>query len=348
MSQRLIPLNVDDEHIRGGGVNVGAAGSHDAVVLELSFSEMWRDLTKKILWIDSLGTGSTETIVTADMAVDEDTYQVPIPSVPLSHPGKMSMTIIGVFITGEGDDAIETVRIVTEAAFFRVMESFADAYSLSDITPTLAEQLQAEIDTILQTILDAKTSEQQAQAWATGQIDGTDVDSDAPQYHNNAKYYAEEAGSSATSAAAEVENAEAWATGTRDGSPVTSEDATYHNNSKYYSEQSSDSATSASGSATLATNKAILSESWAVGGTGTRTGEDTNNAKYWAEEAQQAAGGGVTSFNGRNGTVLPQSGDYTPDLVGAIPKAAGSTVPFSIGCDENGIFIVTPDEDDDD
>lgn len=32
-------------------------------------------------------------------------------------------------------------------------------------------------------------------------------------------------------------------------------------------------------------------QSWAVGGTGTRPGEDTNNAKYWAEHAEAVAGG---------------------------------------------------------
>lgn len=32
-------------------------------------------------------------------------------------------------------------------------------------------------------------------------------------------------------------------------------------------------------------------QSWAVGGTNTRPGEDTNNAKYWAEQAQAVAGG---------------------------------------------------------
>ena len=32
-------------------------------------------------------------------------------------------------------------------------------------------------------------------------------------------------------------------------------------------------------------------ESWAVGGTGTRPGEDTDNAKYWAEQAQAVVGG---------------------------------------------------------
>ena len=32
-------------------------------------------------------------------------------------------------------------------------------------------------------------------------------------------------------------------------------------------------------------------QSWAVGGTGTREGEDTNNAKYWSDKAREAAGG---------------------------------------------------------
>ena len=60
---------------------------------------------------------------------------------------------------------------------------------------------------------------------------------------------------------------------------------------------------------------ATEAESWAVGGTGTREGEDTNNAKYWFARAQDAAGGGVTSFNNRTGAVKPAKGDYTASLV---------------------------------
>lgn len=60
---------------------------------------------------------------------------------------------------------------------------------------------------------------------------------------------------------------------------------------------------------------ATEAESWAVGGTGMREGEDTNNAKYWSARAQDAAGGGVTSFNNRTGAVRPVKGDYTADLV---------------------------------
>lgn len=72
--------------------------------------------------------------------------------------------------------------------------------------------------------------------------------------------------------------------------------------------------------------QAALAQSWAEGGTGVREGENTNNAKYWSDRAQDAAGGGVSSFNGRTGAVLPQSGDYTAQQVGADPAgtAAGA------------------------
>ena len=73
-------------------------------------------------------------------------------------------------------------------------------------------------------------------------------------------------------------------------------------------------------------NGAKASESWAVGGTGTREGEDTNNAKYWSEQAAAAAGGGVTSFKGRTGSVIPASGDYTAEMVGAYSKEETDTL----------------------
>ena len=43
----------------------------------------------------------------------------------------------------------------------------------------------------------AATSEDQAEAWADGEINGTPVGSSAPQYHNNAKYWSDQAAASA-------------------------------------------------------------------------------------------------------------------------------------------------------
>lgn len=63
-------------------------------------------------------------------------------------------------------------------------------------------------------------------------------------------------------------------------------------------------------------DNAMLSQSWAVGGTLTRYGEDTNNAKYYADlAAEVVTEGGVASFNGRTGNVLPESGDYDSDSI---------------------------------
>lgn len=48
--------------------------------------------------------------------------------------------------------------------------------------------------------------------------------------------------------------------------------------------------------AQAAAASATLAESWAVGGTGTREGEDTNNAEYWAQQAQSIANGQLGWF----------------------------------------------------
>ena len=47
----------------------------------------------------------------------------------------------------------------------------------------------------------------------------------------------------------------------------------------------------ASAYAQSANEKSVLAESYAIGGTGTREGEDTDNAKYYMEQAKQQTGG---------------------------------------------------------
>jgi len=79
--------------------------------------------------------------------------------------------------------------------------------------------------------------------------------------------------------------------------------------------QASQKAAAAQDSAAQIDATATLARSWAVGGTNSRAGEDANNAKYWAERASNAAGGGVQSFNSRSGYVNPQSGDYSSSMV---------------------------------
>ena len=124
-----------------------------------------------------------------------------------------------------------------------------------------------------------------------------------------------EASQAATSAAGSAAAAQQYAQNATDSAEQSATSA----------QQSETSATDAQGYANSASEKATLSQSWAVGGTGSREGEDTDNAKYWAEQAHNAAGGGVVSFNSRTGAVVPQDGDYTPDMVGAVKKVLNPT-----------------------
>ena len=91
-------------------------------------------------------------------------------------------------------------------------------------------------------------------------------------------------------------------------------------------QNASDSALSAADSADDASDSATLSKSWAIGGTGKREDEDVNNAKYWASIAGAVAGGGVLSFNGRSGFVVPADGDYKSEQI----KRGNSTVEASL------------------
>lgn len=80
-----------------------------------------------------------------------------------------------------------------------------------------------------------------SEAWAVGQRGGQDVGSTDPTYHNNSKYYSDEAYfyqedafNYANNAVQASYDSEAWAKGTRNGVDVSSSDETYEQNSKYW------------------------------------------------------------------------------------------------------------------
>lgn len=133
-----------------------------------------------------------------------------------------------------------------------------------------------------------------AESWAaggTGTRDGEDTD--------NASYYATQAAGSATAAASSEANAAASETNAASSETSASASET---NAQASAVAAASSETNAAASATAATaseanaaisesnaaDSAMLVESWATGGTDTREGEDTDNAKYYAEEAEAA------------------------------------------------------------
>lgn len=166
-----------------------------------------------------------------------------------------------------------------------------------------------------------------AEAYAIGKRNGADVPSSDPTYHNNSKYYSEQ---SNTLGQTQVQNAEAYALGTRGGSAVPSSDPTYHNNSKYYSEQANTYKTGAQTAANSAEDSAEDSEAWAVG---KRNGVDVpstdpaynNNAKHWADAAAAVVGIGIATTT-TAGIVKPDGTTITVDPDGTIHHRAASIV----------------------
>lgn len=74
-------------------------------------------------------------------------------------------------------------------------------------------------------------------------------------------------------------------------------------------------------------------QSWAVGGTGTRPGEDTDNAKYWAEQAQAVVGGDFATKVEAQGYVTAhnQSAEAHSDIRSALNgKEASGTAAAAV------------------
>ena len=150
--------------------------------------------------------------------------------------------------------------------------------------------------------------------------------------------YVSAAAGSATTAAGHASTAETYKTAAAGSATAAAQSASDAAASKV---AAGESETAAAGSAAAAAaseqnaeqseenagDSAEDSEAWAVGKRGghdVQSDDETyhNNARYWAEKAETAAGGGVLSFNGRAGHVSPMGGDYTAAMVGAVPSTA--------------------------
>ena len=184
----------------------------------------------------------------------------------------------------------------------------------------------------------AKASETAAASSKTAAATSASKAENAQSAAEDAQTAAETAASTATSAKTAAETAASTATSAKTAAE-TAKTGAVSAQSKAQSAQvkaegaaadAEESAAAAAQSATQVAANSKTAESWAVGGTGTREGEDSNNAKYWCESAQAIAGGGVTSFNGRGGIVKPQKGDYTAEMVGADASGAAAAVQSNL------------------
>ena len=149
----------------------------------------------------------------------------------------------------------------------------------------------------------AQSYANEAKAWA----DGEGAESSDPQYHNNAKYYSEEAD---RLGGLQADQAEAWATGKIDGTDVPSTATQYHNNAKYFSEEAS---RLGAAQVALAAAEVDQAEAWATGqidGTDVPSTDPQyhNNAKYYSQQVQNESENAEAWAAGtRGGTAVPST-----------------------------------------
>jgi len=174
-----------------------------------------------------------------------------------------------------------------------------------------------------------------AQSYAVGGTNyriGEDTDN-ARYYYSGAKtaeansetYKSSAAASESAAATSEInaKTSETNAAKSATSASSSAESATASKTAAATSEQN------ASNSANYARANATRAESYAIGGTSSRSGEDTDNAKYYAQQAKKsaetAAGSitGVSSFNGRTGTIMPENGDYKAEQITYDNSASG-------------------------
>lgn len=168
MSKRIIECTVTDEYVNGAGVVVGAAESHNDVVLRLKFSPLWDGLSKHITWLDAKGENPTIVYLTSDLIPSDDitVYDVPIPAEAKKYAGEIEMSIRGVTTSSSGGYTVTDRATMSARAVFEVLESVYDsnAETGSNPTATIAEQLQGQIDKVLSDINKAGQAAEKAEA----------------------------------------------------------------------------------------------------------------------------------------------------------------------------------------
>lgn len=149
MNSRLINILVDGSHLTKDRGTAGVQYEGNSTVLRIKFDESWDNLAKSVTWWNAKGLNPVVRVLTVDMLEDIKTstrvYRCPIPAEPLTEAGMCTFVIDG-FQDGKRQRSISDQLKVTPAPYA------ANAGATADPTPTQAEQLQAQIDTLMQYI----------------------------------------------------------------------------------------------------------------------------------------------------------------------------------------------------
>lgn len=334
---RKISLSIEDIYIKYAGEAFGATGSHNALTLRMIFGSAWDGTAKTAYFTDALGSASVSIVLGLDKLVS-GAYEVDVPSEALKYAGEATVTIKGVLTSGD----TTTKAITTAAGHFRVLDSELpeSAGNVGTITPSDKEQLQAEIDGLENLFTTTKTAAETAAANAkvsetNAKASETAAASSASSAEASKTAAADSAVTAAGSAAAAAQSATEAAGAARSASGAVVAASGSASDAQTSATAASGSASQAQASAAAAAQSAAsvaginkTAESWAVGGTGTREGENTNNAKYWAQQAEATVGGDFATKTEAQGYVADhnQSATAHSDIREAVSEAGKAFV----------------------
>ena len=311
---KTIDITIKGSYLRKNNNSAGVQGEANVTILHIIFDDAWEGLAKSVTFWNSRGENPVKRTLTNDLLVDINVslleYNVPIPSEPLEFAGDMTFVIDG-YLDGKRKRSMQDTLSV-EAALMTDTENEPSAP-----TPTQAEQLQTAIEAILPAVQveSQKAVAAAEEAVAAAETIGnkaeiaTQASEQAKLSEENAKASEDNAKTSEINAKASEErvvNAETEVLAVKDIAISSAKQAA---EAIQTSQEAKETAIAKASEALLSADKAyasevnakvseasaeadaLLAKSYAIGGTGVRVGEATDNAKYYYEQTKGTTGG---------------------------------------------------------
>lgn len=219
---RRIEVRVNGSYLEKDSNYAGVQHEANSTWLHIVFNDIWDSLSKKVTWWNAKGENPVEIILSTNY-LDKPlesllSYLVPIPGEAMEEDGQNTFVIDG-YSEGLRVRSVEASLIVRPARY-------ADtAGSPSDVTPTQAEQLQAEIDSMkegIQKVASAKEYADAAEQSAASAAASATAAEESKNGIGSAVSDAQAAAADAQNAAVRAENA---ATGVADSAAAAAQSA---------------------------------------------------------------------------------------------------------------------------
>lgn len=142
---RVIEVKVNGTFVSKDSPSAGSQGEANATALRIEFDEGWDGFAKTITWWDAKGENPTSRVLTADLLEDivasSRIYLTMIPSEALTVWGKCIFSVDG-YTNGKRNRSAYSQLVVKP-------NGDGNDVAIESVTPSQAEQLQVQIDTLL-------------------------------------------------------------------------------------------------------------------------------------------------------------------------------------------------------